>query len=901
MDFLKAYQNMIRKIKKSQPTSSDVHVPTAGKEEDIKKDTETNEEGLNKAREEVVSMSEEELEAQTAESWLNRALACIELGDIARAEELGHEALEHASLVKDLGETVGFVQRRLMDAGLWQDIQVTKDHDPNNLETFKAKFHKFLDSLNTGPDNTNDINGLRSAFDTFIAEEGVEKVAKNILAKRLVTVAILHENKILMGKRNDNKKWTCPGGHVNPSETFKEGAEREVLEETGIQVDARFLFPVSQVTNISTKFGGIQVQSWMYQSFDDEEPTAKNDPDKEFSEIKWIDYSEGLPEEVASNLHVPKDRDLLLPTLGIVRKSGVNADSDTDMYPGIDNLEGGLLKTDEGSNQQFTDFSSMQAIIEGMDYELSHGMVSQDNARIAAIANLAEDPQYYQRKDWEENAREDLIDNNVVDKDTLENEESPLANVGFNIDLGSGSNREPGHLGFDIYPYDYGTYLHDLNLGIPLEDNSVRKVQMRNAFHTMELDDPKALLSEITRVTMPGGQFVYQGPNEVQNQPDFREDLPGWELVSEKPIEKGNEGVPGTEKIFTRLAVPDPATANDAEPRVGIAQYDMLPADALLAMDAVGYYYSDATSSGRGNRLHGYASQGALLNKAISDHVSKGPKWERCVDDVDAQGSADNPYAVCSESVGIQNTLKEYAHEGLIEDSLKGGPGSGPGSGQHMSQEQKNRLIRADQNKWQAAHKADDDDWFQDPNNDKVKARDIKKDISDACNEGQRGWRLPTTMEQYEVPLEVGAEELAQRSKNRSPLEKVLKSIRSVPIIKAVPYKQILYCVVLEPHTEDAQEDIMSPEEIEKTAHKYLENSRVIGGEHSHPIDAVPVESFIAPQDFSVNGQYGDQVVKAGSWVLGVKIKDPDEWQKVLDGDYTGVSIGGFGQREELV
>jgi hypothetical protein len=112
--------------------------------------------------------------------------------------------------------------------------------------------------------------------------------------------------------------------------------------------------------------------------------------------------------------------------------------------------------------------------------------------------------------------------------------------------------------------------------------------------------------------------------------------------------------------------------------------------------------------------------------------------------------------------------------------------------------------------------------------------------------------------------------------------------------------KQVLYCVVLEPHTIDAQDDVMTKDDIEKTAHAYLEKSRVIGGEHTKAIDAVPVESFIAPQDFTVSGQYGDQVVKEGSWVLGVKVKDPAEWQKVLDGDYTGVSIGGMGQRQEI-
>lgn len=73
------------------------------------------------------------------------------------------------------------------------------------------------------------------------------------------------------------------------------------------------------------------------------------------------------------------------------------------------------------------------------------------------------------------------------------------------------------------------------------------------------------------------------------------------------------EGNPAMTPAPGPNAEPDASTTNDSEPRVGIAQYDMLPADALLAMDALGYYWSDATSSGRGNRGMGYPSQGAMI------------------------------------------------------------------------------------------------------------------------------------------------------------------------------------------------------------------------------------------------------------------------------------------------
>ena len=58
-------------------------------------------------------------------------------------------------------------------------------------------------------------------------------------------VMLLKDNKILLGKRHEDPEkaqsalkgagtWTMPGGKLHFGETFEEGAQREVLEETGI-------------------------------------------------------------------------------------------------------------------------------------------------------------------------------------------------------------------------------------------------------------------------------------------------------------------------------------------------------------------------------------------------------------------------------------------------------------------------------------------------------------------------------------------------------------------------------------------------------------------------------------------------------------------------------------------
>jgi hypothetical protein len=115
--------------------------------------------------------------------------------------------------------------------------------------------------------------------------------------------------------------------------------------------------------------------------------------------------------------------------------------------------------------------------------------------------------------------------------------------------------------------------------------------------------------------------------------------------------------------------------------------------------------------------------------------------------------------------------------------------------------------------------------------------------------------------------------------------------------------KQILYCVVLEPETVDLQKDVTSADEIEKAAHQYLLDSRVVGDSHLKnergtliEANAGVVESFIAPVDFEVGGE---RILK-GSWVIAIKVNDSELWQAVETGDITGVSIGGFGERVQV-
>lgn len=125
---------------------------------------------------------------------------------------------------------------------------------------------------------------------------------------------------------------------------------------------------------------------------------------------------------------------------------------------------------------------------------------------------------------------------------------------------------------------------------------------------------------------------------------------------------------------------------------------------------------------------------------------------------------------------------------------------------------------------------------------------------------------------------------------------------RTVLTAKADADRQIAYGVVLEPctaaTTRDTQGDWYSAAEIELAAHDFL--AAVAKGEawsdlmHDEgPAIGYPVESWIAPDDFLL----GDQVVKAGSWVMGVHYPDPDIWARVRKGELAAFSVAGSGTR----
>lgn len=134
-------------------------------------------------------------------------------------------------------------------------------------------------------------------------------------------------------------------------------------------------------------------------------------------------------------------------------------------------------------------------------------------------------------------------------------------------------------------------------------------------------------------------------------------------------------------------------------------------------------------------------------------------------------------------------------------------------------------------------------------------------------------------------------------------------------------HRQLITCVVYEPGRIDVGwGTTASPEMVEAWAHGFLISSIALRGETitdehwqrnedgeyilrdpdgpvepanmypADPIDAYVVESWIKRCDCPISGT----LVAKGAWMIEVWVRDPEAWQRVLDGEYVGVSIEGW-------
>lgn len=116
------------------------------------------------------------------------------------------------------------------------------------------------------------------------------------------------------------------------------------------------------------------------------------------------------------------------------------------------------------------------------------------------------------------------------------------------------------------------------------------------------------------------------------------------------------------------------------------------------------------------------------------------------------------------------------------------------------------------------------------------------------------------------------------------------------PIKKLDEEQQLVFGEVYAPGFPDSQGDFMSAETIQNAAHNFLMKGLVdqIDVNHNRELSGCRVvESFIARPD--------DTIFIPGSWVIGVKIFDPDLWEMVKSGELNGFSLDGTGVRVDTM
>lgn len=110
-------------------------------------------------------------------------------------------------------------------------------------------------------------------------------------------------------------------------------------------------------------------------------------------------------------------------------------------------------------------------------------------------------------------------------------------------------------------------------------------------------------------------------------------------------------------------------------------------------------------------------------------------------------------------------------------------------------------------------------------------------------------------------------------------------------IFKLDDEKRLVCGEVYAPEEVDSQGDSASAEEIEKACHRFMRESRTIGIMHKEAAgDRIDiVECYIARAPMTI----GKKQIKAGTWMIVVKVNDDDLWSGVKSGKYTGFSMGG--------
>ena len=110
---------------------------------------------------------------------------------------------------------------------------------------------------------------------------------------------------------------------------------------------------------------------------------------------------------------------------------------------------------------------------------------------------------------------------------------------------------------------------------------------------------------------------------------------------------------------------------------------------------------------------------------------------------------------------------------------------------------------------------------------------------------------------------------------------------------------KLVYSAVAIPGEPDYDGEILTESEIQYAAHKFMSDYGIIDPDHVCALTkecinvGTPVESTILKRPMTVKAIHGgnDMTLPKGSWILGIEITDPNEWNRIVTGEATGLSL----------
>ncbi|WP_406195841.1 NUDIX domain-containing protein [Kitasatospora sp. NBC_01560] len=95
------------------------------------------------------------------------------------------------------------------------------------------------------------------AIPTFLAELRALVGTRKLWLSAAVAVVLDDQGRVLLAQRADDGRWALPGGILEPGEQPADGAARECLEETGVEVVPELLAAVDVTPDVTYPNGDV--------------------------------------------------------------------------------------------------------------------------------------------------------------------------------------------------------------------------------------------------------------------------------------------------------------------------------------------------------------------------------------------------------------------------------------------------------------------------------------------------------------------------------------------------------------------------------------------------------------------------------------------------------------------